>query len=180
MNHDKLKHVIQDFAIKRQSVILSSGKKSDIYYDIRTIMSDPEQMLLVADVFVKKIREIGNIRSIGGLASGSISISCAIQYHALRDYRFLLNTFYIRKNRKKYGLQKQIEGVVEPPVAIVDDVLYSGTSISIALTELNRINAPVSAIIPLIFRGDEKKLEEAHNMFGKRIYPIFMEEEFNI
>jgi len=113
------------------------------------------------------------------LATGSILISSAIQYHALKEYKFLLNTFYVRKNRKKYGLQKQVEGIIIPPVAIVDDVLYSGTSVSIALTELDKINVPVSAVIPLIFRGDEKKLEEAHNMFGKRFYPIFMESEFN-
>jgi len=177
MNHDKLKQVIQDHAIKRQTVVLSSGKTSDIYYDIRELMSDPDHMSLVAEVFLSKIREVGHIRSIGGLATGSISIACAIQYHALRDYKFLLNTFYVRKNRKKYGLQKQVEGILKPPVAIVDDVLYSGTSISIALTELDKINVPVSAIIPLIFRGDEKKLQEAHDMFGKKIYPIFMEEE---
>lgn len=180
MNRDKLKQVIQDFAIKRQSVVLSSGKKNDVYYDIREIMSNPEHMLLVAEVFVDKIREIGGIKSVGGLATGSILISSAIQYHALKDYKFLLNTFYVRKNRKKYGLQKQVEGIIIPPVAIVDDVLYSGTSISIALTELDKINVPVSAVIPLIFRGDEKKLEEAHDMFGKRFYPIFMEGEFNI
>jgi len=179
MNRDKLKQVIQDFAIKRQIVVLSSGKKSDVYYDIRELMSDPEQMLLVAQVFIDKIREIGNIRSIGGLATGSISISSVVQYHALRDYKFLLNTFYVRKNRKNYGMQKQVEGIIKPPVAILDDVLYSGTSISIALTELDRINVPVSAVIPLIFRGDEKKLQEAHNMFGKNIYPIFMEGELN-
>ena len=142
-------------------------------------MSDPEQMLLVAQVFIDKIREIGNIRSIGGLATGSISISSVVQYHALRDYKFLLNTFYVRKNRKNYGMQKQVEGIIKPPVAILYDVLYSGTSISIALTELDRINVPVSAVIPLIFRGDEKKLQEAHNMFGKNIYPIFMEGELN-
>src|SRR3990172_2820244 len=134
MNHDKLKQVIQDHAIKRQTVVLSSGKTSDIYYDIRELMSDPDHMSLVAEVFLSK-------------------------------------------NRKKYGLQKQVEGILKPPVAIVDDVLYSGTSISIALTELDKINVPVSAIIPLIFRGDEKKLQEAHDMFGKKIYPIFMEEE---
>lgn len=177
MNRDDLKQVIKDHAIKRQTVVLSSGKTSDIYYDIRELMSDPVHMSLVAEVFLDKIRGIDNIKSIGGLATGSISIACAVQYHALRDYKLQLNTFYVRKNRKKYGLQKQVEGMIKPPVAIIDDVLYSGTSISIALTELDKINVPVSAVIPLIFRGDEKKLQEAHDMFGKLISPIFMEDE---
>lgn len=179
MNHEVLREAIQDYAIKKQTVLLSSGEKSDIYYDIRGIMSDPNYMFLVAQAFIEKIMEIGGIKSVGGLATGSISISCAVQYHALRDYKLLLNTFYVRKNRKKYGLQKQVEGVVKPPVAVIDDVMNSGASISIALTELDRINAPVSAIIPLIFRGDKNKLREAHDMFGKNITPIFMEGDFN-
>jgi orotate phosphoribosyltransferase len=46
----------------------------------------------------------------------------------------LIKSFIVRKNPKKHGLEKKIEGEIEPPIVVVDDVITSGNSVLDAVT----------------------------------------------
>ena len=70
-------------------------------------------------------------------------------------YRKGLNGFFIRKNPKKHGLENKIEGILEPPIVIVDDVVTSGQSVKDAIDAVNAAGYSVKGVVCVIDREEE-------------------------
>ena len=82
-------------------IALSSGKKSNYYFDMKLVTGDPEGITLVAKVLYDKIKKLGKIKSVGGLESGSISIATAISQFSHRENPDnAICSFYVRKKPK--------------------------------------------------------------------------------
>jgi outer membrane protein assembly factor BamB/orotate phosphoribosyltransferase len=75
------------------------------------------------DTFIDKIIQIG------GMESGAVSLVTGVTLFAPKDIS--VQSFYIRKSRKKSDLAQRVEGVLDKrlPVILVDDILNSGDSI---------------------------------------------------
>ena len=74
-----------------------------------------------------------------------------------------LNGFFVRKEPKKHGLQKKVEGITKAPLVIVDDVVTTGQSVIDALEPLMAEGHSPIGIISVIDREDERKLEVLKN-----------------
>src|SRR2546428_1014204 len=95
------------FEYFEKPIRLSSGIESHVYFDIKRLTGLPAGIHLVAKIFYGEIMGIGDVKSVGGLESGSIAISAAIsQLSHIENPSTALQSFYVRKEPKKHGLGK--------------------------------------------------------------------------
>jgi orotate phosphoribosyltransferase len=109
--------------------VLTSGKHSDHYFDCKRVTLDAEGLAVASELLVEKLRTAG-IGTIGGLTIGADPIVAGVVALSWR-LGYPVQGFIVRKEPKKHGTSKWIEGSVGPGahVAIVDDVVTSGGSI---------------------------------------------------
>ena len=74
-----------------------------------------------------------------------------------------LNGFFVRKEPKKHGLEKKVEGITKGPLVVVDDVVTTGQSVYDAVKALMAEGHSPIGIISVIDREDERKLEVLKN-----------------
>ena len=161
---EQLKEIIKSQGIFLRDVTLSSNVKSDIYYDIKTVVNS-EGAVLIGELMFDKIRKLfPSAKSVRGLESGALPISTAIVFFSnqLRP-ESKLNGFFVRKEPKKHGLEKKVEGIKKPPLVIVDDVVTTGQSVIDAVNAVMEEGLSPIGIISVIDREDERKLEVLKN-----------------
>ena len=115
-----------NFSPKKQFK-LTSGKKSPIYCDCRRLISFPKEMKTITNLAVKKIKSLNNFKKISNIAGGE---SAGIPFATLIASKLNLPMTYIRKEKKKFGKNSQIEGVIKPKenVILVEDLMTDGGS----------------------------------------------------
>jgi len=125
----RLRDLLVEKAYLEGDFILTSGKHSDHYFDCKRVTLDPEGLAVASELLVEKLREAG-IAAIGGLAIGADPIVAGVVAVSWR-LGYPVQGFIVRKEPKKHGTSRWIEGSVEPGarVAIIDDVVTSGGSI---------------------------------------------------
>jgi orotate phosphoribosyltransferase len=161
-------------------VKLSSGKLSNIYFDIKKLTGLPEGIHVVAEVLYDGIMKIGEVKSVGGLEVGSIAISTAIsQVSHIKNKDTALQSFYVRKEPKKHGLQKWIEGCVESPAVVVDDVITTGDSALKAIEKLRNENHTVDYIFTVVYRGTEEERQKIEAEHKIKLRYVFSEADFS-
>lgn len=144
--------------------LLASGGKSEFYFDLKLLNGDPEGIDAVAKVFYHYIKQMPEVRAVGGLAAGSISIATAISqlsyYENQKDpSNPLITSFFVRKEAKKHGTEKIIEGRITTPVVIIDDVITSGMSAIIAIDAVKEAGFECKRLMSIVFRGTEEHRE---------------------
>ena len=83
--------------------------------------------------------------------------------------------FFVRKNTKDYGLEKTVEGIVQNPVAVVDDVITTGKSVLQAVSALRNQGICEINIVSVIDRETEENLL---NQNKTQFHSIFRHSEF--
>ncbi|HYT72898.1 MAG TPA: orotate phosphoribosyltransferase [Gemmatimonadales bacterium] len=152
---EQLRHLLCERAYLQGEFRLSSGKASDHYFDAKQVTLDPEGAALVGKLFFRMI-EPHQVRAIGGMTTGADPIAVAVAAYAW-TLSLHLPAFVIRKEPKKHGLSKFIEGPLRPGsrVAVVDDVITSGQSVEQAIHVLvNEHACDVAVVAALVDRGE--------------------------
>lgn len=162
-NREALRNLLRDLAYREGNFELSSGRTSSYYLDAKQVTFAPEGVDLVGEAFFQAIREF-DVDAIGGLTLGAdpiVTATCSVAFrHGAR-----IPAFVIRKEPKKHGLQKWIEGPIPREgarVAIVDDVVTSGRSVLDAVQVVEReAGCEVSVVVALVDRleGGGRKIE---------------------
>ena len=175
--HQRLKDMIKERGIVIKDVTLSSNRKSKFYYDIKSIVSEPEGAALIGELMHAHILKIEpNTLSVGGLESGAIAISTAIVCSSyLLTPTSRISGFFVRKNVKTYGLEKMIEGIVKDPVAVVDDVITTGKSILDAVAALQNQGFSNINIVCVMDRETKENLLDQNNL---KFHSLFKHTEF--
>lgn len=165
--HGALQSFVQAHAVVQGNVTLSSGLRSDYYIDGKSILSSPEGLSLVAEAILAELENY-EVYAIGGLEIGAISIAAAVSMMSKDKPRPLPN-FFVRKDAKKHGSMKQIEGFLPEgkPVAIVDDVITTGGSVIKAIDAVKEVGCQVPVAIAIVDReaGAREALESRHIEF---------------
>ena len=80
----RLADLIEKHAISysNEPFTLASGAKSNFYFDLRQVSGDAAGITAIAHLLYNMITEIGGIKSVGGLESGSISLAAAISQYS--------------------------------------------------------------------------------------------------
>ena len=87
---------------------------------------------------------------------GAVPLATAIAMKSTMSGRYDvgIKSFIVRKNPKKHGLEKKIEGEIEPPI-VVDDVVTSGNSVMDAVTAVIEEGFNVAHAVCVIDKEEE-------------------------
>ncbi len=152
---------------------LSSGKKSDYYFDSKKLTLDPAGARFVARQLVEQL-DTENIRYVGGVAYGAIPIvSHIVMLTGLREDK-PIRAFYHRKDSKEHGTGAAAEGQFPPqgePVAIVEDVVTTGGSLLQSISHAEESGYNVTHAITLVDRDEGGR--EAIEAAGYKFWSLF-------
>jgi orotate phosphoribosyltransferase len=180
------KQVLEDI-IKRKGIVvrnreitLSSGEKSYYYYDLKKISLDPGAINLIGDLLLEEILlKFGRVKSVGGMASGAVPLIAAVVMKSTNSNSYMTG-FYVRKERKTYGLQKVIEGKIIEPVVIVDDVITTGNSIREVINAVKGEGFDIRGVFTLLDREENhglKKLVDCYSLFRHSDFSSYINEQ---
>ena len=130
----------------------ASGWRSPIYCDNRIILSDSISRNLIADNFVKIIKDkYKDTELIAGVATGAIGIGILVAQKL--DLPFI----YVRPEAKKHGRKNQIEGKISQnqKVILIEDLISTGMSSLNAVKALKNSKLNVLGMIAIFTYGFE-------------------------
>lgn len=157
----RLLELIKRDAVFKGEYILSSGKKSNHYVDMRLITLSSEGAYLIANILFDELKN-EDIDAIGGLTMGADPIAAA--YAAISFLRGKPTyAFIVRKEEKKHGKNRLIEGPLKKgaKAAIVDDVATTGGSLIKAIEAVEQEGGTVVKVISIVDRGEGASQELA-------------------
>ncbi len=131
---------------------LTSGKKSNYYFDGKRLTLTPEGAYLVGKAVLDLLADVD---AIGGVATGGYPMATAAALVSYLEGR-PIPSFIVRKETKEHGTTMKIEGHLKEGsrVAIVDDVITTGGSISRAIEAVEAVNCKVVKVIVLVDRHE--------------------------
>ena len=142
-------------AIVRGERTLASGKKSNYYIDGKQVTLDAHGLLLVGKVILSMLHG-SKVEAIGGPTLGADPIAAAVSLLSSQTGH-PLKAFIVRKEAKKHGMQKMIEGPALKAgdrVVMVEDVITTGGSVLNAIKEVQALGCQVIKVICLVDRGE--------------------------
>jgi orotate phosphoribosyltransferase len=158
---------------------LSSGKMSNVYFDLRLATLSPEGQYLIGNLLFDKIKEHGlKTKAVGGLTMGADPVSTATAYASYLKGE-PIEAFVIRKEPKKHGRGLQIEGNVQAgdDIVIVDDVLTTGGSAIKAATIAKESGLNILAVIVVLDRCEQNGRENVEKL-GYPLYSLLTVKDF--
>ena len=137
---------------------LKNGEISNVYYDIKGIISNPELFRLVCDNLICRLpNTLINYSLIYGIPYGGLPIA---SYLAITNNKGLI---YSRNKKKEYGTKRLVEGRYKKGqrVIIVDDVITTGGSLkeSIILAR-DTLKLRVIACLVVVNRNNIETIED--------------------
>jgi orotate phosphoribosyltransferase len=134
---------------------LVSGEKSDVYIDGKLTTYTPAAMPLIGRLFLRKLTERGwHPEAVGGLTLGADPIAFAIARESLNEAKPIA-AFVIRKEPKKHGMERFIEGLDKTEglsVVVIDDVCTKGGSTLKAIEKAKAAGMRVLGALCLVDR----------------------------
>jgi len=178
-DHQELLAFLKERALQFGNFTLTSGKTSSYYFDGKQVTLNPKGAFLLGKIIIHKIKD-DDIQAVGGLTIGADPIVGAV---AALAYPFDLDikTFIVRKEAKKHGKQRLIEGPALKPgdrVVIVEDVITTGGSALKAVKAVKNEGCEVVKVVPLVDRleGGTEKIQG----MGIKVDPVFTARDFGI
>jgi len=164
-------------SIKTGNFTLKSGELSNLYFDMRIIMSYPNLYQLLFDYAILKYPELfKDINLVSGVEFGGIPFANYI------SQRTNLPQVHIRSAVKSYGTQNLIEGCYSRDennldnLLLVEDVITTGNSVYEKIKQVgNKLN--INKILVLMDR--RKDIVELITLFGYPLYSLFSLNDIN-
>jgi orotate phosphoribosyltransferase len=156
---------------------LVSGRQSPYYFDCKATTLDPEGCTLVGELMFEAVKGLG-ADAAGGLTLGAdpiaLSTSLAAYRQGVRIYPLV-----VRKEPKKHGTQKWVEGVLDSVkrVVVIDDVITTGGSTITAIERLRESGLEVIRAAVIIDR--EEGGRESIEATGVKVISIFKRSDFD-
>lgn len=150
----QLVELIEQRALKRGNFTLASGRTASFYLDAKQVVLDAQGSMLVGRAILQRLQALGELpEAIGGMSIGADPItSAAVTMAGVAGLP--LKGFMVRKEPKGHGLQRYVEGPVEPGqrVVIVEDVTTTGGSSLLAIDRATEFGLQVERVVTVIDR----------------------------
>lgn len=175
----ELLKILKKNSFKRKKVILSSGKTSNFYFDGRITSLLSKGAYLIAEIILDMIKR-DKIDAVGGLTLGADPIIGAIVALSFKRKQ-PINGFIVRKDEKKHGMKRKIEGPAlkkSSRVLIIDDVVTSGSSTIKAIKAVQEIGCKIVKVIAVVDRGEGAK--ENIEKYNCKLESIFTKKDFGV
>jgi len=175
LGREELGKVLGRKAVKKGDFVLSSGKKSSYYVDLKLAYTEPIVLKSIAAEVERLMEERGiKPEKIAGIELGAVPIIAALSIES--GFPFLI----IRKKEKTYGTKSRIIGEVKrgESVAIVEDVATTGSSILSCAEAIREAGAECKTAIAIIDR--EEGAGEALRKFNIELLSLFKSKEIGV
>jgi orotate phosphoribosyltransferase len=153
----ELLELILRVSFERRRVVLSSGRESDFYLDLRQTLMRPRGVALAGRLLLEALREGPPVDAVGGMAVGAVPLVSAVLAAAeAADPATPLVGFFVRKEAKGHGLGRRIEGAFAPgqAVALLEDTCTTGASTLDALEAVEAAGGKVARVLCVVDRGE--------------------------
>ncbi len=163
------------FVKLKEPITLTSGKQSSIYFDGKQITLFPDRAVLFARSVLQLV-DLNKIDCVGGLTLGADPVVMAISLIAYLDHKKVIPAFIVRKEPKKHGLQKLIEGYQLKKgnrALVVDDVVTTAKSTLQAIKVVEEYGGVVVQVSCLVDREEGGKAA----LSKYRFTPVFIRSE---
>jgi len=145
--------------------VLTSGKESDYYINVKKLITNPKALKLIAELMKEKTEELGvEFDRVAGPELGAVPIATALSLETGKPL------VIVRKKPKGHGTGSQIEGEVKPGdrVLLVEDVTTTGGSVLRSAEVLEKEGAEVAAILVVVDREEGAR----ENLADYRFVPL--------
>ena len=163
------------------SYTLSTGQRSEFYFDCKKAMLDGKSLSLIADAFLEEAGKLPCFpQAIGGLTMGADFIVAAVIQRAFEIGKPPVSGSIVRKEQKKHGAGNKIENELPrgTSIMVVDDVVTTGASTETACDAFIAAGYDIVGIAALVDRefGGCETLAEKYDcpvsaVFRKRDFP---------
>jgi orotate phosphoribosyltransferase len=176
-DREQLKRLLAQLSVRTGEFVLVSGKRSSVYVDAKLTTCRAAAMPLIGRLFLDKIIERDwQPDAVGGLTMGADPICLSIARESL-ERGLEIDCFLVRKEPKKHGTMKFIEGLAPDSrldVVIIDDVCTSGGSTRIAIQHARDEGLRVLGAICLVDReeGAREAIEDELGCPFARIFTL--------
>jgi orotate phosphoribosyltransferase len=159
---------------------LVSGVESNVYFNMKPTMFDPEGSALMAKLVVERLAQ-ARVDALGGLEMGAVPIVAAATMQSFLAGR-PMQGFFVRKKAKEHGARLRIEGLSADEslqgkrIAIIDDVCTTGGSALQAIDEVREAGGEVVLALAVVDR--EEGAEENFRRHGLVFDALFRAHEF--
>ena len=145
----RLAELVKELAVVHGKVTLSSGKEADYYVDLRRATLHHEASRLIG-ALLRELTADWDFAAVGGLTLGADPVATSIMHAEGRD----IDAFVVRKEAKKHGMQRRIEGadVEGKKVLVVEDTTTTGNSPLTAVAALSEAGAEVVGVATVVDR----------------------------
>lgn len=174
----RLAQILLERSYKEGDFTLTSGRKSDFYFDGKQTALHPEGAWIIGHLFNEMLREMPEITAVGGMTLGADPLVTAT---SLISYKLghPLPAFIVRKNPKGHGTNEYLEGLANlkqgQPVAMLEDVVTTGGSLLTACQRVRDAGFPIVMLCTVLDR--EEGGNEAIEAAGYSLRSLFKRKE---
>ncbi|CAB0760522.1 orotate phosphoribosyltransferase [Corynebacterium diphtheriae] len=146
----ELAELVKELAVVHGKVTLSSGKDADYYVDLRRATLHARASRLIGEL-LRELTADWYYVAVGGLTLGADPVATSVMHADGRE----IHAFVVRKEAKKHGMQRRIEGpdVVGKKVLVVEDTTTTGNSPLTAVKALREAGAEVVGVATVVDRA---------------------------
>jgi orotate phosphoribosyltransferase len=152
---------LREHSLVLGEVMLASGATAQYYVDARRALLRPAGFRAAGELIAAAALEAG-ASAVGGPATAAIPPACAALAVPAGDE---LVGFFVRGERKAHGLQRWVEGPVEPGARclVVEDTVTTGGSTVKAIERIRAEGLEVAAVLAVVDRlaGGGERIEAA-------------------
>src|ERR1700742_2960831 len=152
---------LREHSLVLGEVTLASGAIAQYYVDARRTLMRPGGFRAAGQLIAAAAHELG-AGAVGGPATAAIPPACAALAGPEGDD---LVAFFVRGEKKQHGLQRWVEGPVEPGVRclMVEDTVTTGGSTAKAIERCREEGLEVVGVVAVVDRlaGGGERIEAA-------------------
>ncbi|WP_028925420.1 orotate phosphoribosyltransferase [Pseudonocardia acaciae] len=151
-DRERLATLIGELAVVHGRVTLSSGAEADYYVDLRRATLHHLAAPLIGRL-VRALTADWTYDAVGGLTLGADPVATAVLHAASADGA-RVDAFVVRKETKRHGMQRLVEGpdVAGRRVLVVEDTSTTGASVLTAVRGVIAAGATVAGVATVVDR----------------------------
>ena len=130
-------------------VTLTSGRRAQYYVDAKRAILRPDGFRALGELVAAESERV-RATAVGGMTMGADPVACAALAAGAH-----VKAFFVRKERKRHGLQRWLEGPeLEPgePCLVVEDVVTTGGSTVAAIGRVVEEGLELAGVMSVVDR----------------------------
>ncbi|MGE4194411.1 MAG: orotate phosphoribosyltransferase [Pseudodesulfovibrio sp.] len=173
----RLARLLLKLSYKEGDFTLTSGKKSDYYFDCKQTALHAEGGYLIGRLFVEMLKDY-DVQGVGGMTLGADPLVSAVTVVSYLE-GCPLPGFIIRKQSKGHGTNQYLEGLANfsegDKVVLLEDVCTTGGTLITAAERVRDAGLVIAGVLAVLDReeGGRERLKEA----GMELNAIFTRQE---